>query len=280
MKNELIRNWMTTNVISVSPDTYLNDARKIMAAEKIRALPVIKQGQLVGIITRRGLLRADVSPLGTNSLNKENAHLRDMKVGEIMTPEVIVVTPTDRAPKAARVMLEYKITALPVLDEQRKIAGIVTSSDMFRLVIDELPATKKHILVKDYMTSNLVTIEPDTAILEAHRLMGVMRIRALPVMKDDELKGIVTRSDLMAVDPPRAFNDGQQEASLMIVTQSVEKIMTTHVLTIHENSSIVDAAKAMYTNKIHSLPVLDSENKVVGIITESDIFKMIIQTFF
>lgn len=278
MINALVRSWMTAPVVSVSPETHLNDARRIMNAEKIRALPVVKNQRLVGIITRRGLLRTDITALDQDAWTGE-LDLKDEMVGEVMTHNPITTLPTSLMPKAARVMLENKITALPVLDNSEMI-GILTNSDVLRFILTEAPGLKKQILVSDYMSDEVVTIDSDTSLLEGHRLMGTKRIRSLPVMNGDELVGLVTRTDLMSSDPSRYGSRNNQELSLKILTQSVEKIMTRDVITVTPETNLIDAAQTMLDKKIHCLPVVNAEKHLVGIITESDLFLMVIQKFF
>ncbi len=279
MKNGIVRNWMSSPVTTISPETHLNDARRTMDAEKIRALPVMKDGKLVGIVTRRGLLRTDIPALSENAWNTD-VDLKDAVVSEIMTKNPITVPASGPMPKAARVMLENKITAIPVVDEKREMVGIITTSDIFRFILAELPDIKQSLVVKDYMTSRVVTLGPDDSLLEAHRLMGAERIRSLPVVADDDLLGIVTRTDLLSNDNSRFMSRNKQEESLKVLVSSVEQIMTTHVTTIKPESSILDAARLMLENKIHSLPVTDKNNRLTGIITESDLFRMVIQKFF
>ena len=279
MKNGIIRNWMSSHVITITPETHLNDARRTMNAEKIRALPVVKDGELVGIVTRRGLLRTDIPTLSENAWNTE-VDLKDVVVSEIMTKNPITVPASGPLPKAARVMLENKITAIPVVDENREMVGIITTSDIFRFILAELPDLKENLTVRDYMTSRVVTLLPDDSLLEAHRLMGAERIRSLPVVAEGELAGVVTRTDLLSNDNSRFLSRNNQEESLKVLTSSVEQIMTTNVITIRPEASLIEAASLMLRNKIHSLPVMNADNKLAGILTESDLFRMVIQKFF
>ena len=83
-----------------------------------------------------------------------------------MTRNPITITPQALIPKAARIMLENKITALPVV-ENGKLVGILTNSDLMSFVINESSSLKKILLVKQYMTDEVVTIDPDTTLLEA-----------------------------------------------------------------------------------------------------------------
>jgi CBS domain-containing protein len=278
INNGLIKQWMSSPVITVSPDTTLREAREILSEEKIRALPVIKNRKLVGIITRRGLLRLDLSFLADESWHQQ-ARLEQEKVSEVMTVSPLTTRPDSLMPKAARIMLENKITALPVI-EKGALVGILTNSDFLRFIIQEYSSLKKVIKVSNYMTDEVVTIERDTNMLEIHRLMGVKRIRSLPVMEGDQLVGIVTRTDLMSSDPSRLTSSEDKDLSLKILTQPVEKIMSNPVITISPDAVLTEAAQLMLDNKLHSLPVVDENKKLVGIITESDLFLMIVQKFF
>lgn len=277
MINGMVSSWMTSPVITVTPETSLTEARKIIDENHIRALPVVKEGSLVGIVTRRGLLRLDLSILENESWNV-SVDLAEETVGDVMTRKPLTVAPDALLPKAARIMLENKITALPVV-ENGKMIGILTNSDILRFILAEYPGLKKEIRVKNYMTDEVVSIDSDTSLLECHRLMGTKRIRSLPVVDDGKLIGIVTRTDLMSSDPSRLASKNNQEISLQILTQPVNRLMTTNVISIHPETELTSAAELMLHHKIHSLVVME-DNKLVGIITESDLFLMVVQKFY
>lgn len=278
MSNGIVQNWMSSPVITVTPDTRLTEARRLMDENKIRALPVIQEGVLVGIVTRRGLLRLDLSQLDLQAWQK-TTFLSEIRVKEVMSAKPITASPSSRIPKVARVMLENKITAVPVVSDER-LVGILTNSDMMRFIISECTSSKQKASVENVMTDEVVTIQEDTSLLEAHRLMGTMRIRSLPVFQDDQLVGLVTRTNLMSSDLPRVAARNNQELSFMVLTQPVEKIMSRDLITIRSDASITDAARLMLDYKIHCLPVLNADNKLVGILTESDLFLLIVQKFF
>jgi CBS domain-containing protein len=278
INNGLIKQWMSAPVITVTPETSLTEARELLSEEHIRALPVVKNNKLVGIITRRGLLRVDLSFLVDESWH-QRANMTEETVSDVMTDNPLVIRPDSVIPKAARIMLENKITALPVL-EKGELVGIVTNSDFLRFIIEEYPTLKKTILVKNYMSDEVVTVERDTTLLEAHRLMGVKRIRSLPVVEGDKLVGMVTRTDLMSSDPSRLASSQKQDLSLKVLTQPVEKVMSAPLYSISPEAPLPEAARLMLENKVHCLPVLDETHQLVGIITESDLFLMIVQKFF
>ena len=278
MINGIVRSWMSAPVVTVTPETSLTEARKIIDERQIRALAVVKDEKLVGIITKRGLLRLDLSILENEPWN-QGVDMTEETVGEVMTLKPITLLPETLMPKAARIMLENKITALPVV-ENNKLVGIVTNSDLLRFILAEYPGLKKDIRVKNYMTDEVVTIDPETSLLECHRLMGIKRIRSLPVLDGGKLVGLVTRTDLMSSDPSRLSSHKNQEISMKILTQPVKKLMSTEVLTISPEANLTAAAQLMLDHKIHVLVVVDDEKKLVGVITESDLFLMVVQKFY
>lgn len=134
----------------------------------------------------------------------------------------------------------------------------------------------KHLLVKDWMTREVLSTSPGTTLPEAHRLMTQNRIRRLPVMRNGHLLGIVTRGDIRGAGPSGATSLSIWELNYLIANLKIEEIMTPDPITISEDATIGEAAQLMLENKISGLPVVDRGTKVVGIITESDIFRLIV----
>ena len=135
----------------------------------------------------------------------------------------------------------------------------------------------KQELVKDWMTREVVTIEPDTTLPEAHRLMSERKIRRLPVMEHGRLVGIVTRGDVREAEPSDATTLSIWELNYLLAQLKVEKIMTRNPVTISKEATIGEAAQMMLDKKISGLPVVDSQGKIIGIITESDIFRTVVK---
>jgi acetoin utilization protein AcuB len=132
-------------------------------------------------------------------------------------------------------------------------------------------------LVKDWMTSDVVTISPETTVPDAHRLMTEKGIRRLPVLKDGQLVGIVTRGDVRGAEPSGATTLSMWELHYLLAKLKIKEIMTRNPITISQDATIGGAAQLMLDNRISGLPVVDRSGKVVGIITESDIFRMVVQ---
>lgn len=278
MKKALVHHWMTTPVITCDPTTRLHDALRIMNREQIRAIPIVEDQRVVGIVSKRDLLRADVTPLIRDSWDQYRL-AGNLTMEKIMTRGVITTRPHKPVAKAAQIMLENKITALPVLDNTQRLVGILTSSDLFRLAIAEIPLQPDIVHVREYMSVDVKTVEPFTTLLEAQRIMAVKRIRALPVIKNGLLVGIITRTDLLSAAPSVVTTQGRLEVTEMVSSTPLQFIMTTQPLTIGEEQPITDAARLMLENKIHALPVLDRDQDLCGIITETDLFRLIVKKF-
>jgi CBS domain-containing protein len=135
MRKALVRDWMSKNVITIGPNTTLPEAHRLMIEHKIRRLPVVKDGKLIGIVTRGDIRGAEASEATLLSIWELNYLLSRLRVEEIMTPNPITIAPDATIGEAARLMLEHKISGLPVVDEGGALVGIITESDIFRIVV-------------------------------------------------------------------------------------------------------------------------------------------------
>ena len=136
----------------------------------------------------------------------------------------------------------------------------------------------KQELVKDWMTENVITIGAKTALPKAHKLMTRNNIRRLPVVnKNDQLVGIVTLADVRGAEPSQATSLSIWELNYLLAKLQVKKIMMKDPITIAPTATIGEAARIMLDNKVSSLPVTDNARQVIGIITESDIFRMVVR---
>jgi CBS domain-containing protein len=133
----------------------------------------------------------------------------------------------------------------------------------------------KQELVGDWMTREVITISPNTSLAEAHKLMQEKRIRRLPVVDHDRIVGIVTLGDVRGAEPSQASSLSVWEMHDLIAKLKVTEVMTRHPVTIEQNASIGEAARSMLDNKFSGLPVVDESAHLVGIITESDIFRLV-----
>ncbi|HDJ28400.1 MAG TPA: CBS domain-containing protein [Proteobacteria bacterium] len=136
-----VSNWMKENPVTVTPDTLVIDAKKIMKDHGFRRLPVLDGKKLVGIVTLDNLREAQPSAATSLSIHELNYLLAKMTVADIMTKKVITCPPDITLEKAARLGTKHKIGALPVVDDG-KLVGIITESDMYRAFLTMLGADK------------------------------------------------------------------------------------------------------------------------------------------
>ncbi len=137
MQQELVRDWMTREVITISPETSLAQAHKLMLEKRIRRLPVVDHDRIIGIVTLGDVRGAEPSRASSLSIWEMNDLLAKLRVVEIMSGEPITIKQNASIGEAARIMLDKKFSGLPVVDEADHLVGIITESDIFRLVASE-----------------------------------------------------------------------------------------------------------------------------------------------
>jgi len=121
-----VKNWMTRNIITVTPDTSLMQAIELMRTNSIRHLPVSKEQELYGLVTESNLRQYFLSEI-----------LAELKVSDVMILNPITIDANATLDAAARLIYKYKIGGLPVL-EKRKLVGIITNTDIVAAFIEFL----------------------------------------------------------------------------------------------------------------------------------------------
>jgi acetoin utilization protein AcuB len=130
-----VQDWMSKDLVTIDADTSIMKASRIMKQNEIQHLPVLSQGRLAGIISDRDLKEATPSKATTLDIH-EMYHLLDtITVKSLMPKKLFTITPGETVEKAAAVMLKNHISALPVLDAQGVLAGIITKGDVFRAFV-------------------------------------------------------------------------------------------------------------------------------------------------
>jgi len=135
---------------------------------------------------------------------------------------------------------------------------------------------KTIIWVKEWMTTPVISVEADTPVADAYNIMMERSIRRLPVVQNGKLVGIVTLGDLREARPSSATSLSIYELNYLLSKLTVDKVMTHNPFTMSPETPIQIAAKMMMDRKVGGLPVVNEEGHLVGIITESDIFSMLV----
>lgn len=135
MSIRIVRDWMHAPVITLSQTTLLPAARAALEQHHVRRLPIVDEaGKLVGIITQSDIF--SVSPSHVTDVQEFNLYYTNahVPVKEFMTRDVLTVAPDCAISDVAQLMLDHKISGLPVV-ENGDIVGVITESDIFRLLI-------------------------------------------------------------------------------------------------------------------------------------------------
>jgi CBS domain-containing membrane protein len=130
---------MSREVVTLTEDDTLADARTCMERGRVRHLPVLRDGKLVGLVTHRDMLAASFSVFSQVSEQEERRVLAQVPVAELMH-DVVTATPEMSVREAARVLLDNRFGCLPVVDRDGTLVGIVTEADFLRLAVRMLEA--------------------------------------------------------------------------------------------------------------------------------------------
>jgi acetoin utilization protein AcuB len=131
-------------------------------------------------------------------------------------------------------------------------------------------------LVGERMSKPVISITPETPIAEALNMMKVEHVRRFPVVKDGKLVGFVSDKDILNASPSPVSTLSIWEMNYLLNKITVNEVMIKNVLTVTEDTPIEQAARMMADNKIGGLPVM-RDGGVVGIITETDLFKLFLE---
>ncbi|MUM76575.1 CBS domain-containing protein [Pseudodesulfovibrio sp. F-1] len=133
----LVKNWMTGNVITITPDRSMMKASKLMKDNSISRLPVVDEnGRIVGIVSDRDVKDASPSKATTLDMHELYYLLSEVKIKDIMTRKVTTIRHDETVEKAAVLMLEGNFGGLPVVDEDGKVVGIITDTDIFKVLVE------------------------------------------------------------------------------------------------------------------------------------------------
>jgi CBS domain-containing protein len=237
---------MSRKVITTSPETTMMQASMIMGEKHIGSLIVTKYKTPVAIVTERDLL-SRVLATGMD--------LRKTLVGDIMSYPLIKICPTLEIREAARIMINKK--GRLAVYECGKLAGIITASDLIR-GMPEAPETS--MVVDEFMTREIVSVNEDETVLAAARIMGQQRVGSVIITSGEKPLGIFTERDLLSTFIARS-------RSLDIpIGEACSGLMTSAPAGI----SIHEAARIMAAKHIRRLPIM-KKKQIAGIITARDL---------
>ncbi len=173
----LVRDVMVRDVAYAQIPGNRDDVLKTLQDRKVSGLPVVKKGEVVGIITRSDLLR-----------NRE-----EDQTALLMTRDPVVISPDKSAVQAARLLVQHKIRRLPVV-EDKKLVGMVTVADIIQVAVD-MEITES---IEPYLQKETVVLWSEMPLPVAGSIMEFAAVEACPVIDTDlKLVGIISDRDLI-----------------------------------------------------------------------------------
>ena len=275
-----VQDCMATAVTTVNPETLVRTAYQVMRDARIRHLPVVTaEGTLVGIITDRDIRRAAASDVPHLAEHELLSQLEQLRVRDIMTPEVVTVGGTTPLWEAGQMLLQHKFGCLPIVHANYMLAGIITVTDLLRASLDQYEAGRL-MRVRSMMHTPIITVTPEMSLAEVQRLMRDKHIRHIPVVSGpgyQRLVGMITDRDIRAAAPSPATTLTRGEIAYQMEKTAVKMCMTQEVVCIGPEAEMVQAARLLVQRRIGCLPVVDRAT-LVGVVTAIDCLRAFLQT--
>ena len=179
--------------------------------------------------------------------------MNDIQVKDVMTGDVISVQAPGKKADAIKLLAQNRISGLPVVKKgTMKLVGIITRRNIF-----DHPHEDQTALI---MTKNPVTVHPDMPVCDAVSIMEQKSLRRLPVVEEDRLVGILTAMDIIKL------------IARQHIDTPIEALIKGPCLPVWQGTPVRVVASIFELSGAYALPVLDSRSKVVGIVTDYDIF--------
>jgi len=285
-KNErfgTVMDLASRNVITIPPTSTIMTSMKTMVKYSFRRVPVADAGtkRLEGIVTSMDILNF----LGggeKHRLVREKYHGNliaaiNEEVREIMEKNVFTVDQTSSWEDAVELMLKNKVGGAPIVDDEDVVVGIITERDIMIFLAQNARYDGR---VKDFMTTGVITADPEMSIEDCIKLMVGKKFRRLPVVKDGILLGLLTSSSLVHYFSGEAFKKLITGNAEDVLSQPITTILNNEKilkyrepLVVRPDDSIFDVVRKMIDkNQASALVVKDT---LEGIITERDLMKFL-----
>jgi len=265
MKRDKVQDWtvsdfMSTDLVTATPDETIADARGKMKTHDVHELPVLDGKKLVGVVTMRELMRRkNIAPA--------------TKVSTVLqaAPDV---TPTMSLPEVAERMISSGFRAIPVIKDKR-LAGILSRSDLVRALVQA--KSLEGLKASEFMTPNPQCVAEDDTVEHAVQIMRSLGERSIPVVdKNRRLKGVLGLKDVVNLfsKPKVREQYGDRVGRGEKVTLEVKGVMRYPPVTIGPEATVHRAGELMVKNRISSIIVTDKDEPV-GIITTQDLMQFV-----
>ena len=275
----LVRDVMVREVAYAEIPGNRDDVLKALQDRKVSGLPVVKKGEVVGIITRSDLLR-----------NRE-----EDQTALLMTRDPVVISPDRSIVEASKLLIQHKIRRLPVV-EGKELVGLVTVADIVR-VAEGMNIEES---IEPYLEKETVVLWSEMPLPVAGSIMEFAAVEACPVIDTDlKLVGMISDRDLIkasviedSVEKTDMSADGGEDAWMWDrVMRTINKYYTVSRIrlrdipvreamvppkTAFKTDKVSDCAAVMRKNRIDQMPVVKTSRKLMGMLKDTDILRALV----
>lgn len=267
--------------ITIPPNTSILDARDILLRHRIGRLVIEFGKKPVGIITEKDIAKS-VSIFSRKPIGK-------ILVSDIMSKDLVTVHLDSSIYDCAKQMKKHGISSVIVINERRKLIGVVTKTDLISTFLVQSSASLQ---ISKIMTKKVISVSPDESIFEVESVLFNNEIRRVIVVKNQSPVGIITYRDFIPAktfDLHREFTDPAEREEIAqnsqinefnvnrlsyLLTFSAKDIMTKNPFVISPDDAVYTAAILMIRHDISGIPVVKNK-KLVGIVTKTDIVNVL-----
>jgi CBS domain-containing protein len=246
---------------TIGPDDTLGRAERMMERRRLHQLLVVDAGAIAGLVSARDIL--EFRATAKTGEGWWRAPVRRAMQGSPATanPDESVASAIDRLTKSP-------VDVLPIV-EHGFLIGQITAADLFEAERSPSEPSPQPLTAADAMTEPAVSVSPTDSLLDAAKLMVDHQVRHLPVVEGDEVVGMLSDRDIRTVagDPVRYVESREGDGAHLL---SVRDAMAPTALTIHANRPLRDLAHELADEKIGALPVVDTDGKLLGIVSYVD----------
>lgn len=272
-----VSDFMTTDVVSVEIPGNRDDVLKILKRTGISGVPVLKDGKLVGIITRKDLLRK----------------AEETQLGLLMTHDPITISPDATIREAASLMITHSIRRLPVIEDD-DLVGLISVADL----VAALAQMKVRDEIKESYISQTFALWEETPLPLVGRIMEISGFDAIPILDEESiLKGIISERDLIRHSSIEDtvevsdFSNGTDDdewtwesirdmhtisygiSRIQLPNRPVRTAMVRNVISVPLNAEVSECALKMKRARVDQLPVVNGDRKLVAMLFDRELIR-------
>lgn len=260
--------WLfSRQTVSITIKESVFNSALLMRNRNFRHLPVITEsGKILGILSAQDVVDTLNLTLKPSISADELKTALDIPVERVMTGHPVVVEPGDGLREVINKLSHHNVGALPVVNMLGMVEGIITLRDLVSLM--GISSSPVNVPVAEIMNTNVITAAPGLPLVDAVRLMSERRVRRLPVVDGEGLKGMLTNKDVLR-QVARSSGGGGQAG----FERPISEFMASGVINISQDDDIRTAANHMTIFGVGGLVIQDLPSDRIGLITERDLIR-------